>query len=173
MVLKFKTNYNKYTYTYNILGPMISRIKHKLQKNKKFKLVNFLLKKGKKQSAEKILFNSFKLLQKDNIKNINILLKSALINSAPVLNVKTLKSTRKQNKQILIPVFLSKINRVLFSMKSLTENSKILNRSSSICENMKIEVLHSSLEQSKTVKTKKNIHKSAYQNYTTAHYRWF
>merc|ERR1712160_59101 len=143
--------------TYNILGPMISRIKHKLQKNKKFKLVNFLLKKGKKQSAEKILFNSFKLLQKDNIKNINILL----------------KSTRKQNKQILIPVFLSKINRVLFSMKSLTENSKILNRSSSICENMKIEVLHSSLEQSKTVKTKKNIHKSAYQNYTTAHYRWF
>jgi len=152
---------------------MTSRIKHKLQKNKKFKLINFLLKKGKKQSAEKILLNSFKLLQKDNIKNINILLKSALINSAPILNVKTLKSARKQNKQILIPVFLSKINRVLFSMKSLTENSKILNGSSSICENMKTEVLHSSLEQSKTVKTKKTIHKSAYQNYTTAHYRWF
>merc|ERR1711957_877685 len=63
MVLKFKTNYNKYTYTYNILGPMISRIKHKLQKNKKFKLVNFLLKKGKNRAQKKyclIVSNCYK-----------------------------------------------------------------------------------------------------------------
>lgn len=152
---------------------MRNKIKQKLQRNKQFKFVNFLLKKGKKQKAESLLKKSFKVMQKKNLKNTSLLIKSALLNSAPILNVKHLKSRRSQKKQVLIPIFLNKMERVLFSMKSIIRNCQTLSQNAPTYDKLKTELLQSSLEQSKTVKTKKTIHKSAYSNYTTAHYRWF
>lgn len=137
----------------------------------KLKLFNFLVKKGKKNKAEKIIYCTLKLLQKENVKNSKKLFWSALTNVSPVITVKTLKTGKgRVNRKIQLPIFLNKKSRTLYAIKLLIKSdankivSPIPNRLKKIIQQLSIET---------TQKTNKTMYQSAHANYSTAHYRWF
>ena len=141
------------------------------QANLKFKLLNFLSKKGKKTLAEKTLKIIFKSLQKKTPKNTKTLLKSALVNISPVINVKKVSSLKRRNKTVMIPIFLNRKTRAVFSMKSLIDNSLLQRNNNSITLPLEKIILESS--SGTETKIKKNIYQLAHSNYSVAHYRWF
>jgi len=60
------------------------------------KFSNYLTKNGNKQTSEKLLLNSFKIIQKvQKTKNFKEILKLALVNSSPVIYIKKIKRRKK------------------------------------------------------------------------------
>ena len=145
--------------------------KKKQLSNTKFKLINSLFKKGKKNIGEKILLHSFKLLQKETKKNTTCLLKSALINDSPIVTVKNVNVVRRQSKKISIPIFLNKKERIFFSIKSLITVASIDKKGTTKCSNLKESILRASIDTNQ--KENKKSYQLAHSNYSVSHYRWF
>ena len=61
----------------------------------KIKLINRLMLCGNKWKSEKILLNTLKKLQKFQKLQINLILKSVIINNSPYFNIKQVKKKKK------------------------------------------------------------------------------
>lgn len=78
---------------------------------------------GSKSSCEKILFKNFKLLQKSTKKNHKELIKSAIINLAPTIQLRQIK--KKKRKSIKeFPYVLKKTNRISLGIKNIIKKQK-------------------------------------------------
>lgn len=100
----------------------------KAKKNKsivlKNKIVNVLMKNGKKRTGEKILVKAAKLLQKSTIKSSQNLFQLAIINSTPVfkLNEQVVKKGKRKAKRV-IPSFIVKSSlRIMTALKFIRES---------------------------------------------------
>ena len=56
----------------------------------KEKLLNHLMKKGGKETSEKVLLKSVKELQKNTLKKAENIIKSALLNTIPIFKMNTI-----------------------------------------------------------------------------------
>jgi ribosomal protein S7 len=76
-----------------------------LRKNKtsylKTKIVNTLMKSGRKTTGEKILLKSLKSLQKSTNRKFKTLLHSAIVNSASAFKVNEQVSKKRENEKLL------------------------------------------------------------------------
>lgn len=89
----------------------------------KKKICNHLMINGSKSSCEKILFKNFKLLQKSTKKNHKELIKSAIINLAPTIQLRQIK--KKKRKSIKeFPYVLKKTNRISLGIKNIIKKQK-------------------------------------------------
>lgn len=70
----------------------------------KIKLINRLMLCGNKWKSEKILLNTLKKLQKFQKLQINLILKSVIINNSPYFNIKQVKKKKKKTDRI--PFFI-------------------------------------------------------------------
>jgi len=143
-------------------------MKIKLLKNK---IYNYIMLNGKKNVCEKMFLKSFKILQKHTIKNQRDVLKLAIINAAPTIQMKQVK--KKKRKTIKeFPFILKKKNRiglsVKFILKSLQKNIKT---------KMEIaifkELLLNANNKSSALKTKEINHKQALLKKKYVFFRWF
>ena len=83
------------------------------------------MKQGKKSLCEKQLVVSFKTFQKNNRKNMNILLKHSLIKLTPFVTTK--KVTRSTDNTFReYPYVLKKNRRIVMGLNSLVKNPSIL-----------------------------------------------
>ena len=150
-----------------------------LKKNKtlylKNKIVNTLMKNGKKTTGEKILLKSLKSLQKSTNKNFKILLHSAITNSASAFKVNeqaVKKGKRKATKNI--PSFIIDDSlRITTALKLLTKTSSKNKSSDFLYKKLVAEILSSSALKSQSVDQKNEIQKQILLNKRyLAKFRW-
>jgi ribosomal protein S7 len=134
-----------------------------VQKSLKSRCINLKMKQGKKSLCEKQILTSFKTFQKNNRKNMDILLKYALIKLTPFVTTrKVTRNTDNSSKEY--PYVLKKNRRIVMGLNSLVKNPSILDCLSTP-EWMK--VLNEKVE-------KKNLlQKQIIQQKKLLRYRWF
>ena len=145
----------------------------KKQKLKK-KLLNHILKSGKKQISEKILTKSFKSIQKSQKKSYNEIIRLAILNSTPMFRVIKLKNKRRKKKSIKeIPAFLSNYTyRTSWGLKYLIKTST-LKTSNVFYNQLKHEILSNALSDGNAVTLKNELQNKALpKKKYFRHYRW-
>lgn len=143
--------------------------------NFKTKLANHLLKDGEKKTSEKVMMQSFKGLQKNSLKNPKKLIKIAVINSAPMFKIQTIKNKKKKKKKrkvIKVPFFITSSNSRMSSAIKLIINS-IKEKQFKMHVKLNEEVLAASQKKGVTVQTKNEIQKQVVLNSRNFKlYRW-
>lgn len=142
----------------------------------KTKIINHLVVSGRKRTGEKIIYNSFKNIQKKLKNKSNDIVKLALIHSLPIFKLHRIsnKKQKKRNKKIReVPAFLSNINsRISLSIKFILQN---IRRKKSITFYKKLvqELLLDAKKTGYAIKTKNELQKQVILNkHFFAFYRW-
>ena len=141
----------------------------------KKKILNHILKDGKKRTSEKILRKSLKSIQKFQKKSHNEIIKSSIINSTPVFRIIKLKNNKRRKKKSIkeIPAFLSTyIFRSSWAIKYLIQSSRD-NSSDTFYNQLKNEALLTAKREGAAVKFKTEIQNLALKKKKYfRHYRW-
>ena len=134
------------------------------------KFVNLLMVDGKKVIAKKILLICLFLIKTSEKKDPILILKNALNNVTPGVNVRhaIIKRTKFQ-----IPVPLKKTKRMATGIKWIVDASKQKSKKAPIYVKLKEEILAANVKQGLGFKKKKSIHQLANSNRAFSHYRWF
>lgn len=132
----------------------------------KTKLLNHLTKNGEKKTSEKILFKSFKKLQKDSSKPTKDVLKTALVLSTPVFKVHVIenKKQRKKNRKIKkIPYFIvNNSSRISLAIKFIMKS--INNKFKPLYSKLQNEILLTSQQKGDSINFKKELQKQVLIN---------
>lgn len=133
------------------------------------KFINYVMRRGKKGVAEKIVYSSLDALSKqvteDGIKDA---FKKMLDNVKPKLEV---KSRRIGGSNYQIPVEVREERKVCLGLRWIIEAAKARNGKSMV-EKLSAEMLDAYNNRGEAVKKKDNIHKMAEANRAFAHYIW-
>jgi small subunit ribosomal protein S7 len=132
------------------------------------KLINVLMKDGKKSIVEKLVYNSFQIIKKKTKKNPLIILKHAINNIEPSLSLKSIKIAGKSYQ---IPFELSLQKQKNLAIKWLVDS--VNNRSEkSLTNRLYLEILNAYQQKGNAIKKKDEIHRKAEANRTFIYYRW-
>lgn len=127
-------------------------------------MYNHLMSEGNKSTCEKVIFKNIKLLQKTSKKNHTDLIKLAVINSSPVIQLRQIrKKKRKSIKEF--PYVLKKQNRISLGVKMIVKN----NETTSFYE----EILLFSKKKSEVLKIKETKQELALTTKKNIFFRWF
>lgn len=133
----------------------------------KNKIYNHLMIGGNKFTCEKILFKNFKLLQKSTKKNHKDLIKSAIVNLAPAIQLRQIK--KKKRKSIKeFPYVLKKTNRISLGIKNV-----IKKQSKTVTEMLFREIILISKKKSELSKLNETVQKSILSKKKYIFFRWF
>jgi len=141
-----------------------------LRKNKtsylKRKIVNTLMKSGRKTTGEKILLKSLKSLQKSTDKNFKTLLHSAIINSASAFKVNEQAVKKGKRKAIkTIPSFIiSDSLRITTALKLIARVSSKNKNSDFLYKKLVAEILSSSALKGRSIDEKNETQKQILLN---------
>ena len=133
-------------------------------------LLNHLILNGNKHTSEKLILKNFKYNKKYCLKNHKEVLKSAVINSSPVVSIKQIKRGRKQVKEF--PFILQKHIRISLAIKMILNT---LDKKTELLFSTKFnnEIISASKNINSSAKKKEEIHESAFLAKKYANYRWF
>ena len=127
--------------------------------------------KGKKHTAENIVFKNLKLLQKSLLKkNFEAIMKLSVVNCSPTLYVKQIQ--RKRKKSIEFPFLLQPNKKIFYGLRNLI-NSCRKTRLNKFFINFNEEIVKISTKNSLVFKSKINLHQEAFVKKKFANYRWF
>lgn len=137
----------------------------------KTKICNYFMFQGNKSISEKFLLRSLKVLQKNINKNHENLLKLAIINVAPIIQMKQIKKKKRKTVKEF-PFVLNEKNRISLSIKSIL---KSLNKKSNykVYKRFSSELLTISQNKNEVLKTKEINHENALTKKKYAFFRWF
>lgn len=132
----------------------------------KNRIINILMKSGKKHTGEKILLKSAKLLQKSTSKSFQNLVQLTIINTTPVfkLNEQTVKKGKRKAQKI-IPSFIVKNSlRIMTALKFL-KNSVVKDKTNAgFHKNFVNEILITSLLKGQSIEQKNKLQTQALFN---------
>jgi len=131
------------------------------------KLINCVMKEGKKYLAEKIVYSAFDIIEKQGKDPLNTY-KDAVENVKPLLE---LKSRRIGGANYLIPVEVNPERRVSLAIRWIVAAAR-KRKEKKMIERLSNEILVASNNQGDAVKKKEETHKLAEANKAFAHYRW-
>jgi small subunit ribosomal protein S7 len=132
------------------------------------KLVNNLMRKGKKSTGEQIVYGAFEQVEgklKDDPLKI---FKKALDNVKPVVEV---KSRRVGGATYQVPVEVRQDRRTALAMRWLIDYSKSRGEKTMV-EKLAGEIMDAASNRGNAVKKREDTHKMAEANKAFAHYRW-
>ncbi|HEY3445190.1 MAG TPA: 30S ribosomal protein S7 [Myxococcales bacterium] len=132
------------------------------------KFVNNLMRKGKRSTAEQIVYGAFEIVQDKGKDEALKLFKKALENIKPVLEV---KSRRVGGATYQVPVEVRQDRRVALGMRWLINYAKDRGEKT-MREKLAGEILDASNNRGNAVKKREDTHKMAEANKAFAHYRW-
>ena len=132
------------------------------------KMINGIMRNGKKSVAESILYRSFDLIQDKTNKDPLKLFKQAMENIKPVLEV---RSRRVGGATYQIPVEVRYERRQALSIRWILSFAKIRSEKS-MHEKLAMEILDAANNRGTAIKKKEDTHKMAEANRAFAHYRW-
>ena len=145
---------------------MIKSLKKNKTTHLKNKIVNTLMKSGRKTTGEKILLKSLKSLQKSNDKNFKILLHSAIVNSSSAfkVNEQAIKKGKRKATKTILSFITSDSSRVITALKLLTKISSKSKDSNFLYKKLVAEILSCSALKSQSIDQKNEVQRQALVN---------
>jgi small subunit ribosomal protein S7 len=132
------------------------------------KFINSLMRKGKKSTAESIIYRSLDLLAKKTEEEPIKLFEKAIENVKPVIEV---KSRRVGGSTYQVPVEVKSSRRLSLSIRWIISYAKA--RAEKTMEGkLAAELLDAANNRGAAIKKKEDTHKMAEANKAFAHYRW-
>lgn len=132
------------------------------------KLVNHIMKDGKKGTAEKIIYNAFDIVKEKTGEEAMVVFERAMNNIKPALEV---KSRRVGGANYQVPVEVKPDRAQALAFRWLAQYARLRN-GHSMAENLANEIIDASNGVGASVKKKEDTHKMAEANKAFAHYRW-
>ena len=132
------------------------------------KLINQIMRDGKKGTAQKILYNAFEIIQEKTNEDPMKVFEKAMANIKPALEV---KSRRVGGSNYQVPVEVKADRAQALSFRWLTQYAR-LRSGHSMAENLANEIIDASNGTGASVKKKEDTHRMAEANKAFAHYRW-
>ena len=132
------------------------------------KLVNHIMKDGKKGTAQKIIYNAFDIVKEKTGEDPMVVFNKAMDNIKPGLEV---KSRRVGGATYQVPVEVKPERAQALAFRWLAQYAR-LRGGHSMAENLANEIIDASNGTGASVKKKDDTHKMAEANKSFAHYRW-
>ena len=132
------------------------------------KLINRIMKDGKKGTAEKILYEAFDIIKEKTGKDPMEVYNAALENVMPNLEV---KSRRVGGSNYQVPVEVTDERRQTLALRWIVNYAKTRN-GKGMAINLANELIDASNGVGGAVKKREDTHKMAEANKAFAHYRW-
>ena len=132
------------------------------------KLINSLMKDGKKGIAQTILYDAFDIVKEKTNEEPMEVFEKALSNIKPALEV---KSRRVGGANYQVPIEVKANRSQALAMRWLVQYSR-LRGGHSMAENLANEIIDASNGVGAAVKKREDTHKMAEANKAFAHYRW-
>lgn len=132
------------------------------------RFVNNLLKKGKKNTAESILYGAFDIIEKKVDGSPLEVFETAVANAKPVLEV---KSRRVGGATYQVPTEVAPDRRIALAIRWLITNANS-RAGKSMKEKLAIEFMDAANSRGGAIKKKEDTHKMAEANKAFAHYRF-
>ena len=131
------------------------------------KFVNYIMKAGKKNIAEKIFYGSIKIIESKQKENGIDVFKKAIENASPVLEV---KSKRIGGATYQVPMEVSSHRKLALAMRWIIGYSKS-RKGKNMSERLASELLDAYKNEGQSIKKKEDTHKMAEANKAFAHFR--
>ena len=132
------------------------------------RFINALMIQGKKSTAERIFYAAVDIIEKKTGTDGLSIVKSALANVKPVLEV---KSRRVGGATYQVPVEVRQDRRTALALRWLIQYSRA-RPDHSMKERVAAELIAASKNEGGAVKKREDTHKMAEANKAFAHYRW-
>ncbi len=132
------------------------------------KFINYLMKRGKRNIAESLLYKSFDIISEKTKEDPVKVFKKAMDNVKPVLEV---RSRRVGGATYQVPIEVRPDRKVALAMRWLINYSK-QRSGKSMVEKLAGEILDAYNNRGASVKKREDVHKMAEANKAFAHYRW-
>ena len=132
------------------------------------KLINSLMKDGKKGTAQRILYDAFDMIKEKTNEEPMEVFDKALSNIKPALEV---KSRRVGGANYQVPIEVKANRSQALALRWLVNYSR-LRGGHSMAENLANEIIDASNGVGAAVKKREDTHKMAEANKAFAHYRW-
>lgn len=132
------------------------------------KFINYLMKRGKRNIAESILYESFDIVSEKTKEDPVRVFKKAVDNVKPVLEV---RSRRVGGATYQVPIEVRPDRKVALAMRWLISYSK-QRSGKSMVEKLAGEIMDAYNNRGASVKKREDVHRMAEANKAFAHYRW-
>ena len=132
------------------------------------KLINQIMKDGKKGTAQKIVYNAFKLVEERTGKEAMEVFNTAMENITPQLEV---KSKRVGGSNYQVPIEVNAVRGQALALRWLINYSRD-GHGNGMAEKLATEIINASNGTGAAVKKREDTHKMAEANKAFAHYRW-
>ena len=132
------------------------------------KLINQIMRDGKKGTAQKILYEAFDIIKEKTNKEPMEVFEEAMKNIKPALEV---KSRRVGGANYQVPVEVKPVRAQALAFRWLINYARLRN-GHSMAENLANEIIDAANGSGASVKKKDDTHKMAEANKAFAHYRW-
>ena len=132
------------------------------------KLVNQIMTRGKKGTAQKILYDAFKIIEKQTNRSPLDVYNEALENIKPALEV---KSRRVGASNYQVPVEVREERSGSLALRWLVNYAKLRN-GKTMSEKLANEIMDAAKGVGGAAKKREDTHKMAEANKAFAHYRW-
>lgn len=148
----------------NIVGKDIEYNSEKVEK-----FVNYVMEKGKKNTARKVVYDAFDLLKEQaKVEDPMEVFDMALKNTGPTMEV---RSRRVGGANYQVPREVRPERRSFLSMKWIIEAAKN-KKGKPMREKLAEEIILASKNEGEAVKKRENVHKMAEANKAFAHFAW-
>ena len=132
------------------------------------KLINQIMRDGKKGTAQKILYSAFDIVKEKTNEDAMAVFEKAMNNIKPALEV---KSRRVGGANYQVPVEVKSERAQALAFRWLINYARLRN-GHSMAENLANEIIDAANGTGASVKKKDDTHKMAEANKAFAHYRW-
>ena len=132
------------------------------------KLVNHIMKDGKKGTAQNIIYDAFDIIKEKTGEDAMVVFNKAMDNIKPALEG---KSRRVGGANYQVPVEVKPDRAQALAFRWLAQYARLRN-GHSMAENLANEIIDASNGTGASVKKKDDTHKMAEANKAFAHYRW-
>ncbi len=130
------------------------------------KFINQVMRKGKKSTAEKVVYQAFDLIKKRTKKEPTEIFDEALKNVAPVLEV---KSKRIGGANYQIPIEVRTPRKTTLAMRWIIEVARF-QKGKPMSEQLALELIAASKGEGEAMKKRENIQRMAEANRAFAHF---
>jgi small subunit ribosomal protein S7 len=132
------------------------------------KLINKIMERGKKSTAERILYDALDIIEEKEQKPPLSVLETAIKNASPLLMV---KARRVGGATYQVPVEVEPDRGAAIAIRWILGASRA-RKGQAMAERLAAELTDASKEQGTTIKKREDTHKMAEANRAFAHYRW-
>ena len=132
------------------------------------KLINSIMKDGKRGTASKILYDAFDMIKEKTGKDPMETFNKAIENITPSLEV---KSRRVGGSNVQVPIEVNENRKQTLALRWLTNYARLRNERG-MANKLAAEIMDAANGVGGAVKKREDTHKMAEANKAFAHYRW-